>query len=130
MAKPPRRPPRPAAVPARSPGVAVVSPLSATQRDHSAHAEALALFEQAMRMLQQHNYAKAAELFGHLTTIHPGERELIERSRLFLAICFRQLSPLTSEPHGQSRTLVCRHLGPECRQPRGGSLLPRPYPYG
>lgn len=107
MAKPPRRPPRPAAVTARSP---VVSPLSNTQRDHSTHVEALALFEQAMRMLQQHKYAKAAELFGHLTATHAGERDLLERSRLFLAICFRQLSPLTPNPTDNRERLYAATL--------------------
>jgi outer membrane protein assembly factor BamD (BamD/ComL family) len=110
MAKSPRRPPPPAAVTARSPVVSIVSPVSKTQPDHSAHAEALALFEQAMRMLQQHKYAQAAELFGHLTTIHAGERDLLERSRLFLAICFRQLSPLTSNPTDNRERLYAATL--------------------
>ena len=96
MAKPPRRPPQPASTAARA--LAVSALASDTHRGLSSHAEALALYEQAVRMLQQHNFSKAAELFGHLTTVHPEERDLLERSRLYLAICFRQLSPLTSEP--------------------------------
>ena len=51
-----------------------------------------------MRMLQHHNFSKAAELFGHLTTVHPLERDLIERSRVYLAVCFRHLTPLTADP--------------------------------
>ena len=51
-----------------------------------------------MRMLQQHNFSKAAELFGHLTTVYPFERDLVERSRLYLALCFRHLTPLVSDP--------------------------------
>jgi tetratricopeptide (TPR) repeat protein len=61
-------------------------------------------------MLQQHNFAKAAELFGHLTAVHPEERDLLERSRLYLTICFRQLSPLVSEPADNRERLYAATL--------------------
>ena len=51
-----------------------------------------------MRMLQHHNFSKAAELFGHLTTIYPLEKDLVERSQLYLALCFRHLTPLIADP--------------------------------
>lgn len=95
MAKPPRRP-APTATDASLP----TAPRQASARlqPFSSHAEALALYEQAMRMLQHHNFSKAAELFGHLTAVHPLERDLIERSRVYLAVCFRHLTPLTADP--------------------------------
>src|SRR5262245_31782468 len=112
MAKPPRRPPHPANTARATTARAVVlsaSP-STMRHDLTPHAEALALYEQAVRLLQQHNFAKAAELFGHLTTIHPEERDLLERSRLYLAICFRQLSPLVPEPADNRERLYAATL--------------------
>jgi tetratricopeptide (TPR) repeat protein len=64
----------------------------------STYLEAVALYEQAVRTLQQHNYAKAADLLRHMVATFPEERELIERSRMYLALCERQLEPLTAEP--------------------------------
>jgi outer membrane protein assembly factor BamD (BamD/ComL family) len=96
MAKPPRRPAQAVSVTPSS-GVAA-RPSAKTGRASSPHAEALALYEQAIRLLQQHNFTKAAELFGHLTAVYPSERDLVERSGLYLAICFRHLAPLTSDP--------------------------------
>ena len=97
MAKPPRRP-APTVSTAAAPPVGSRTPATKTEREFSTHAHALALYEQAMRMLQQHNFSKAAELFGHLTTVYPFERDLVERSRLYLALCFRHLTPLVSDP--------------------------------
>jgi tetratricopeptide (TPR) repeat protein len=64
----------------------------------STYLEAVGLYEQAVRTLQQHNYAKAADLLRHMVATFPEERELIERSRMYLALCERQLEPLTAEP--------------------------------
>jgi outer membrane protein assembly factor BamD (BamD/ComL family) len=71
----------------------------------STYVEAVAVYEQAVRMLQQHNYAKAADLLHHVTTGFPEERELIERSRMYLSLCERQLRPLTAEPQNTAERL-------------------------
>jgi outer membrane protein assembly factor BamD (BamD/ComL family) len=108
MAKSPRRPPQPAIATKRSPDVS--APSSQQARDRTSQVEALALYEHAMRMLQQHNFFEAAELFGQLTVLHPGERELLERSRLYLAICNRQLSPPTADPTDNRERLYAATL--------------------
>jgi tetratricopeptide (TPR) repeat protein len=62
------------------------------------YVDAVAVYEQALRTLQQHNYAKAAELLSHVVSKFPEERDLIERSRLYLALCERHLKPPAAEP--------------------------------
>ena len=63
------------------------------------------MYEQALRTLQQHNFAKAADLLQHMVAGYPEERELIERSRVYLALCERHLKPLTAEPHNTAERL-------------------------
>lgn len=63
-----------------------------------------------MRLLQQHNFSKAAELFGHLTTVYPVERDLVERARLYLAVCFRHITPLVSDPTDNRERLYAATL--------------------
>jgi outer membrane protein assembly factor BamD (BamD/ComL family) len=108
MAKSPRRPPQPAIATKRSPDVS--APSSPLARDRTSQREALALYEHAMRLLQQHSFVKAAELFGQLNVSHPEERDLLERSRLYLAICNRQLSPATSDPTDNRERLYAATL--------------------
>lgn len=69
------------------------------------YVEAVGLYEQALRTLQQHNFAKAADLLQHMVATFPEERELIERSRVYLSLCERQLKPLTAEPQNTSERL-------------------------
>jgi tetratricopeptide (TPR) repeat protein len=71
----------------------------------STYLEAVGLYEQAVRTLQQHNYAKAADLLRHMVATFAEERELIERSRMYLAFCERQLQPLTAEPRDTAERL-------------------------
>jgi tetratricopeptide (TPR) repeat protein len=71
----------------------------------STYVEAIGLYEQAVRTLQQHNFAKAADLLHHMMATFPEERELIERSRVYLALCERQLKPLTAEPQNTGERL-------------------------
>lgn len=68
------------------------------------------MYEQAVRTLQQHNFSKAADLLRHMVTTFPEERELIERSRVFLALCERQLQPLTAEPQNTGERLYAATL--------------------
>ena len=72
--------------------------------------EAVALYEQAVRTLQQHNFSKAADLLHHMMATFPEERELIERSRVYLALCERQLRPLTAEPQNTAERLYAATL--------------------
>ncbi|MGE0044088.1 MAG: tetratricopeptide repeat protein [Vicinamibacterales bacterium] len=108
MAKPERRPPSPAPAKRARPGKSPTSdpapqarssgsPPGATP-ERSASAQAVAIYEQALRTLQKHNYVKAAELFRHVAGEFPDERELGDRVRTYLAVCERQLSPPVGEP--------------------------------
>jgi tetratricopeptide (TPR) repeat protein len=76
----------------------------------STYVDALALYEQAVRTLQQHNFLKAADLLRHMVASFPEERELIERSRVYLALCERQLQPLTAEPQNTAERLYAATL--------------------
>src|SRR5262245_7901787 len=71
----------------------------------STYIEAIGLYEQAVRTLQQHNFAKAADLLHHMVKTFPEERELVERSRVYLTLCERQLKPLTAEPQNTAERL-------------------------
>jgi predicted Zn-dependent protease len=84
------------------------TPSSASQSP--TYFEAVALYEQAVRTLQQHNFAKAADLLRHMMTTFPEERELAERSRVYLTLCERQLRPLTAEPQNTSERLYAATL--------------------
>jgi tetratricopeptide (TPR) repeat protein len=74
------------------------SPTLGKSEQRSTYSEAVAIYEQALRTLQQHNYPKAAELLRHVINGFPQERELLERSRLYLGLCERHLQPSTAEP--------------------------------
>jgi predicted Zn-dependent protease len=76
----------------------------------STYVEAVALYEQAIRTLQLHNYAKAADLLRHVVTHYPDERELLDRARLYLRLCERQLEPLAAEPRNTRERLYAATL--------------------
>jgi hypothetical protein len=44
-----------------------------------------------MEALQRHQYAPAAESFAALMTTFPGERALLDRARVYLELCQREL---------------------------------------
>ncbi len=52
--------------------------------------EALGLFQQGVDALQRHAYDAAADRFRALLSRHPGERALLERARVYLALCDRE----------------------------------------
>jgi tetratricopeptide (TPR) repeat protein len=70
----------------------------------------LALYEQAVRALQQRQYAQASDLLSRLTISYPEERDLVERSRLYLTLCARQLTPPTAEPRDTQESLYAATL--------------------
>lgn len=76
----------------------------------SNHDEALGLYEQAVRALQQRQYAQASDWLSRLTTSYPDERDLVERSRLYLTLCARQLTPPTAEPRDTQESLYAATL--------------------
>jgi tetratricopeptide (TPR) repeat protein len=52
--------------------------------------EALAMYENGVRALQRHNYHGAATQFRTIMERYPEERELQERSHLYLRVCERE----------------------------------------
>ena len=60
--------------------------------------DAVALFQEGMEALQQHRYNPAAERFRMLVEKHPTERALLDRARVYLELCARELSRRPAEP--------------------------------
>jgi len=52
--------------------------------------EAVALFEHAMEALQRHAYREAARGFKSILERFPGEGTLLDRARVYLALCERE----------------------------------------
>ncbi len=53
--------------------------------------DAVRVFQSGMEALQRHQYADAAESFGALEAAFPGERALLDRARVYLELCQREL---------------------------------------
>jgi len=51
-----------------------------------------------MEALQHHQYGPAAESFTQLVERHPLERALLDRARVYLELCARELSRRPTEP--------------------------------
>lgn len=83
-----RRPEPSRAVPA--------SPSQPTRR--STYFEAVALYEQGLERLQQHDYSGAADRLESVLKQFPEEKELHERVKLYLNICRRQAAAVQSSP--------------------------------
>lgn len=60
--------------------------------------EAVALFEQGMAALQSHDYRAAARHFEEVLNQYPHERALVERSRVYLALCQREMERRPAAP--------------------------------
>ncbi len=61
-------------------------------------ADAVALFEHGMAALQSHDYRTADEHFQELLGRFPSERALVERSRVYLALCHREMERRPAAP--------------------------------
>jgi tetratricopeptide (TPR) repeat protein len=60
--------------------------------------EALAIYESGVRALQRHDFAVGAGNFRDVIQRYPGERELVERARLYLQVCERETARQPSAP--------------------------------
>jgi tetratricopeptide (TPR) repeat protein len=60
--------------------------------------EALAIYETGVRALQRHDFEAAANSLRSVIQGYPGERELVERARLYLQVCERETSRRPSGP--------------------------------
>src|SRR5688572_14984378 len=60
--------------------------------------EAVAIYETGVLALQRHDYDKAADQFRQVIDRYPQERELHERSLLFLRVCERETARRPAAP--------------------------------
>jgi tetratricopeptide (TPR) repeat protein len=60
--------------------------------------EALAMYESGVRALQRHDYQGAATQFRTIIERYPDERELQERSHLYLRVCERETARQPATP--------------------------------
>jgi tetratricopeptide (TPR) repeat protein len=81
--------PLPKATPPSPPAKPVVRP---------SHLEAVALYEQGVAALQEHDYARASSILRSVLTRYPAEKELHERVRLYVNVCERHMAPRGSSP--------------------------------
>jgi len=60
--------------------------------------EAVSLYERGLQALQRRDFATAAEALRNVIARYPDERELLERARLYLKVCERELEPREQAP--------------------------------
>ena len=60
--------------------------------------EAIAIYESGVRALQRHDFEKAADQFRQIIQRYPDERELHERSVLYLRVCERETARRPTSP--------------------------------
>ena len=94
--------------PELNPGNRPTSPPPPPRR--STYFEAVGVYEQGLEALQRHEYGRAAELFQIVLRQYPEEKELLERVRLYLNICERQVAPRKSAPQTLDERLYAATL--------------------
>jgi tetratricopeptide (TPR) repeat protein len=60
--------------------------------------EAVAMYERGLQALQRRDFAAAADALRTVIERYPDERELLERARLYLKVCERELEPKEPTP--------------------------------
>jgi tetratricopeptide (TPR) repeat protein len=81
----------------RAPEPAPVPPPAPAPRKPGYY-EALAMYENGVRALQRHDYPGAATQFRTIMERYPEERELQERSHLYLRVCERETARRPATP--------------------------------
>lgn len=56
------------------------------------------MYERGLQALQRRDFAAAAEALRNVIERYPDERELLERARLYLKVCERELEPKQTAP--------------------------------
>lgn len=56
------------------------------------------MYERGLQALQRRDFAAAAEALRSVIERYPDERELLERARLYLKVCERELEPKQTAP--------------------------------
>jgi tetratricopeptide (TPR) repeat protein len=89
--KPPTRATKPVPV------VAPPAPAPPPPRKPTYH-EAVAMYERGLQALQRRDFAASADALRTVIERYPDERELLERARLYLKVCERELEPKEPAP--------------------------------
>lgn len=89
--KPPRRASKPVPV------VPPPAPAPPAPRKPTYH-EAVAMYERGLQALQRRDFAASADALRTVIERYPDERELLERARLYLKVCERELEPKEPAP--------------------------------
>src|SRR5437016_3308199 len=71
---------------------------SAQPARRSTYVEAVALYEQGLERLQQHDYKGAADRLESVLRQFPDEKELHERVKLYLNVCRKQAAAVEAAP--------------------------------
>jgi tetratricopeptide (TPR) repeat protein len=90
--KPPTRASKPVPVAAPPPAPAPPPPRKPTYH------EAVAMYERGLQALQRRDFAASADALRTVIERYPDERELLERARLYLKVCERELEPKEPAP--------------------------------
>jgi len=88
----------------------VPAPGPAAPPKRSTYIEAVALYEQALERLQQHDYSGAADRLEAVLKQYPEEKELHERVRLYLNVCRKQAQAAPSAPQTVDERLYASTL--------------------
>lgn len=75
-----------------------VNPVAAPSSRKPGYYEAIAIYETGVRALQRHDFGKAADQFRQVIERYPEERELHERSVLYLRVCERETARRPANP--------------------------------
>jgi tetratricopeptide (TPR) repeat protein len=76
----------------------------------STYVEAVALYERGLEALQRHDFLAAAAAFETVLSQFPEEKELLERARLYLNICSKQVAPRETAPRTAGERLYAATL--------------------
>jgi tetratricopeptide (TPR) repeat protein len=76
----------------------------------STYFEAVAVYERGLEALQRHDYGQAAQLLESVILQFPEEKELLERVRLYLNVCRRQVAPRETAPQTLEERLYAATL--------------------
>lgn len=86
------------AKPSLQPTPVVAYPVAASAPPPGPPAEAIASFQRGMEALQRKDYRSAAQSFQELLTRFTGERALLDRARVYLELCERELQRQPPNP--------------------------------
>jgi tetratricopeptide (TPR) repeat protein len=96
---------RPVTAPAAKVTAPKEAPATPAPPRRPAFYEALAVYETGVRALQRHDFEAAAGSLRGVIQHYPGERELVERARLYLQVCERETARRPAGPQTPSESV-------------------------